>query len=232
MAQRGATKTRKFRDRNNEVKEVTHKVRPRESLRAMRIINAIGRLSLRQQRRDHKAKQHQGERTLNDCVTPDIPRASQLLTQEAKRQGLSCAAELDRPTRKALCAQARHEYIAAHGPMPQTGPKPLKETAPERRNDWVIPKETQAQIMTRLRDMVDPKGDEHQELRPREFLMAAEVLFGFCRLVDAQERFDMLVQTGGTPTDWEALDLELEEIARRRIEERKREDQDEEEPEK
>src|SRR4051794_27349812 len=52
MAQRGATKTRRTRDREKKEITVTHHVRPRESLRAMRIINAIGRLSLRQQRRD------------------------------------------------------------------------------------------------------------------------------------------------------------------------------------
>src|SRR5262249_9608802 len=110
----------------------------------------------------------------------------------------------------AIYAQAEHDHIAQHGPLPQTGPTPIPPTAPERRNDWIIPQETQAQIMNRLRDMVDPHGEEYQELRPREYLMAVEVLLMYRRLVDAQEHFDRLVHTGGTAPDWEAWDRMLE----------------------
>src|SRR5262245_27860518 len=66
MSQRGATKTYI----NEDGETVTVKVKPRESLRAMRTLNALGRMSLRQQKRDRQAKVHNGQKTLNDLVSP------------------------------------------------------------------------------------------------------------------------------------------------------------------
>jgi hypothetical protein len=215
MAQRGAAKTYI----NEEGETVTCKVKTGESLRAMRAVNALGRLSLRQQKADHNAKLHRNSTTLNDHVTPVIPLAHQRMTEEARRRGLSCAAALDKATSEAVCDKAEKDYIAEHGPLPQTGPKPMKPTAPERRNDRLIPKEAQVQIMNRLRDMVDPNG---QELPPHEYLQAVQVLVMFCRLVDDQERFDRLVQTGGPTTDWEALRREWEEVVPRLLEQQER----------
>src|SRR5262249_54334269 len=154
--------------------------------------------------------QHNGPQTLNDAVTPVIPHAHAAMAEVAKERGLSCAAALDYETKRALCDQAEKDYIAEHGPLPPTGPPPIPPTAPERRNDWIIPQETQTQVMNRLRDMVDPSGTEYQELRPREYLMAIEVLLMYRRLTDAQEQFDRLVKTGGTATDWDALDRLIE----------------------
>jgi hypothetical protein len=229
LTRRGATKTVRRKNKNDEPKPCA--VKPRETFRAMRALNKIGWLALGQQRRDYKAKQHNGPETLNDAVTAVIPDANALMTEEAHRRGLSYAAELDNPTAKAICAQAEQDHIARNGPLPQTGPPPLKPTAPERRNDWIIPQETQAQIMNRLRDMVDPHGAEYQELRPREYLMAVEVLLMYRRLTDAQEQFDRLVQTGGPAPDWDALDRKWEHQTREELAVWKKEKEEEDDPE-
>jgi len=218
MTQRGATKTYI----NEDGETVTVKLKPRESLRAMRTLNALGRMSLRQQKRDHKAKLHNGQKTLNDLVSPANSVAAPRMEAEAKRQGLPCAALLDRATRDAILAQAEAEHIAVHGPILQTGPKPMKPTAPERRNDWIIPKDAQDQIMNRLQDMVNPNGEEYQELRPHEYLSAVQVLVMYCRLVDAQEQFDRQVATGEEPFDWEAFDATLDDKIRQSMEERQK----------
>jgi hypothetical protein len=218
MSQRAATKTYI----NEDGEPVTVKLKPRESLRAMRTLNALGRMSLRQQKRDRQAKVHNGQKTLNDLVSPANSVAAPRMEAEAQRQGLPCAALLDRATRDAILAQAEQEHIAMHGPIRQTGPKPMKPTAPEHRNDWVIPKESQVQIMNRLRDMVDPNGQEYQELRPHEYLLAVQVLVMYCRLVDAQEQFDRQVATGEEPFDWEAFDATLDEKIRQSLEARQK----------
>jgi hypothetical protein len=205
MTQRGATKTYITEDGET----VTVKLKPRESLRAMRTLNALGRMSLRQQKRDRQAKVHNGQKTLNDLVSPANSVAAPRMEAEAQRQGLPCPALLDRATRDAILAQAEQEHIAVHGPIRQTGPKPMKPTAPERRNDWIIPKDAQAQIMNRLQDMVNPNGEEYQELRPHEYLSAVQVLVMYCRLVDEQEQFDRQVATGEEPFDWEAYETEV-----------------------
>jgi hypothetical protein len=231
LTRRGATKTVQSEDKDKNDKPKACAVKPRETFRAMRALNKIGWLALGQQRRDHKAKQHNGQQTLNDAVTAVIPEAHARMTEEAQRRGLSCAAELDNPTAKAIYAQAEKDHIARNGPLPQTGPTPIPPTAPERRNDWIIPQETQAEIMNRLRDMVDPHGDEYQELRPREYLMAVEVLLMYRRLVDAQVEFDRLVHTGGTATDWEAWDRLLEQKVPADLAAWKKEDEEEPDPE-
>ena len=227
MTQRGATKTYI----NEDGETVTVQLKPRESLRAMRTLNALGRMSLRQQKRDYKAKLHNGQKTLNDLVSPANGVAAPRMEAEAQRQGLPCAALLDRATRDAILAQAEQEHIAVHGPIRQTGPKPMKPTAPERRNDWIIPKDAQAQIMNRLQDMVNPNGEEYQELRPHEYLSAVQVLVMYCRLVDEQEQFDRQVATGEEPFDWEAFDATLDEKIRQSLAVQQKEDeQDQEEP--
>ena len=184
MTQPGATSTRKTRDGRTLTKEVS----PRHTVRAARLLKQIGSIALDQQRQDHQAKCTTAPSTLNDFVSPVFPLAHDRMTAEAERQGLDTIFELEDETINGLYQQAEQDYIAEHGPIPKTGPTPLRPTAPEQRNDWVIPKETQRQVMARLCDMADPQGQAYPFLRVRERLMATEVLLQFCRLVAAQER--------------------------------------------
>ena len=123
---------------------------------------------------------------------------------------------------KVIGTQTEKDYIAEHGTSPQIGPKPLVDSPPEQRNDWIIPRETQVQITTRLLDMALPSGEEYKVLKPRERQMAVKVLTMFCDLSAAQNRLDRAGEAQGPTTDWDALYDTIEADAPRRIAERKR----------
>jgi hypothetical protein len=220
MSKPVATTTRRLPDGRT----VTTKVKRRDALRAMELANQLGNLSLEQQKDDHQANLHNNkDLTLNDFVTPVAELAGERATEEADRQGLYSAAELPEETIEAIHEQAKKDYEAEHGPLPERGPKPLKQTAPEQRQDWIIPLEDQRMIMSRLQDMTDPQGQEYQLMRDRERLRAVRVLMRFGRLVLAQVRWDRQVETGPQPFDWDAAAaemkiLEKEHLARRRQE--------------
>ena len=59
-------------------------------------------------------------------------------------------------------------------------------------------------IMSRLKDMTDPSGQEYRLMRDRERLRAARLLVRFGRLVLAQVRWDRQVETSPQPFDWAA----------------------------
>jgi len=218
QSQREAT----LKTKNKDGQTIERKFKPREALQAMRLLKRFGSLALEQQRLDREAHGHVNRsRTLNDFVTPVVELAGDRLHEEAMRRGLDCAAELDPETRDAICDQAERDWVAKHGPVPQYGPKPLVEFAPEQRNDWVIPAEAQAQIMARLVDMVDPQGDEYHELRPRERVMAGKVLTSFCGLVQEQQRLDREEEAAGPIFDWEKWVEEIDADRPRLLAERK-----------
>ena len=198
MAQPGATHT--YTNRHNQ--KVTKPVRPREALRAMKILHELGTLTLEQQRQDHLDQLHNNDKTLNDVVSPVHDIAGDRLHDEAMRRNLSCAAELDVETVRAVYAASKAEWEAKNGPEPERGPQPVAETPPEQRNDWIIPPEVQHMVMGRLQDMVDPQGEEFHRLRVRERLMAGRVLCRFCALGAAQQRLDRQIAAGGPVLDW------------------------------
>jgi hypothetical protein len=213
----GAQEVRK--DKNGQ--EIIRNIKPREALRAMRTLGGYGKLELKQQRLDHQGRAAAGRSfCLKDHVTAAIGIAGRRLTAEAQRRGLSCAAELDAATKKAIFAEVDAE-------LKETGAAEAdRPAAPAPRRGGVIPVAAQRQIMTRLIDMADPLGQEFQVLRTRERLMAARILATFWRLALEQEQLDRAIAAGGKAFDLDRVLDEVEEAARLRLEERKREDEE------
>ena len=225
MSKPGATTTRRLPDGRT----ITTKVKRRDALRAMELATQLASMNLEQQKDDHQAKLHDNKGlTLNDFVTPDMALAGDRAHEEAMRQGLSCAAELpDETDSRDYHAQAREAYEAEHGPEPKRGPKPLKQAAPEQRQAWDIPLDGQKRLMmARLQDMTDPQGQEYHLMSDRERLRAVRVLVRIGRLVLAQMRWDRQVDRGEQPFDWAAGIAWAKQKEKKRIAERKREDEE------
>jgi hypothetical protein len=229
LTERGAVETKRGKDGRPilgpDEKPITKKVSPRHAFRAMRLLNTFGRQALHQRRLDRAARRAEGRAfCLNDHVTETVNLAGQRQTEEARRRGLSCAAELDIETQRAINAAAEAELVAAGlvDPTPAVTSQAGTAADPARRRDWVIPAAVQAGIMARLVDMVDPQGDEFAVLRLRERLMAAGVLGLFSQLALEQQEFDLVDETAGEVFDEERALAEMDEAERLRLAERKR----------
>ena len=223
MSKPGATTTRRLPDGRT----ITTKVTRRHALRAMELAAQLASMNREQKKDDHQAKLHDNKGlTLNDFVTLDVPIAGDRMHEEAMRQGLSCAAELPDETIQAISAQASKDYEDENGPLPEPGPKPLKQTPPKQRQDWTIPLSGHCLILARLQDMTDPQGQEYQLMRDRERLRAVRVLTRFGRLLAAQARWDHQLETGEQPVDWDQAHLDIQRRMKDRLAERRAEDEE------
>ena len=142
------------------------------------------------------------------------------MTEEAQRRGLECASELDKETCDAIYDQAEAE-MQAQGI--DTDPAGVNRPRPPRRGTWIIPQVTMALAIARLIDMVNPDGEEGHELRPRERLMAAQLLIQLDRLAMDQDAFAQEVWAAGPVFDLDRALDEIEAAIPRRLEERRRE---------
>jgi hypothetical protein len=211
---------------DNEGKKVNRKAKPRESLHSMKMCHTIGRLALRQQKLDTGlATDDDGDKTLNDFVTEVVALAGDRMADEAEALGLECAAELPAARVDAIFEEEQKKFDAQKGP-PQTPQRPGPVAIPaDERNDWIIPMETQAAIMTRLADMALPEGSEYPELKPRERQMAGRQLLRFCALRQEQQFVDQRIRGKGHGDEyWEEAARLITEHEPIRIAERKRED--------
>src|SRR5207237_844133 len=149
-------------------------------------------------------------KTVNDFVTPVLEPAGDRMHNEAMALGLDCAAALPKERITQIFEEEQQKYDAAHPPKTRRGHRKPFAFAPEHCNDWIIPKETQTALMTRLVDMALPCGREYHAIRPKARLMASRLIGRFCSLGQQQQFLDLRVHARKPKIDWEALCRDVE----------------------
>src|SRR5262249_35818113 len=153
-------------------------------------------LNLGQQKLDAAIAQLNGDnqpKSLNDFVNESVGTAADRLLEEALAQGLECVAELPDERVAEVYEEEKRKYDAEHPEQSDRCQKKPFAIAPEQRNDWIIPQETQKELMDRLVDMALPEGAEYKRIKPRARLMASRLIGRFCRLGQQQQFLNIRV---------------------------------------
>jgi hypothetical protein len=225
MAQPGATTT--YFDQNGD--EVTRTLKPRETLRHAQELHNFSKLNLGQQKLDAAIAQQNGENkptSLNQFVNESVGTAADRLLQEAYAQGLQYVAELPDERVAEVYEEEKRKYDAEHPEQSDRCQKKPFAIPPEQRNDWIIPQETQNELMDRLVDMALPEGAEYKRIKPRARLMASRLIGRFCRLGQQQQFLDLRVHSQQPEIDGDELVRELHELNRKALEARRKDDEE------